>query len=187
MRSPLDTHHALLTRRTVAQFHTDPLPEAVLERALQAAHHAPNHRLTWPWRFLVLGPTTRAALADIAVRLKEVGGPLPPEVRESVRRSLLDPGALVFVARSVSADAVRTREDAAAVACAIQNLQLSLHADGFGCKWGTGALVFAPDTGALLGLDPTREAPEALLYLGRPKTLPNVVRPPFTDFVRRLP
>ena len=49
----------LLTRdrRSVIKY-SGPAPAAVVERALDAAIHAPNHFLNEPWRFRVLGSET---------------------------------------------------------------------------------------------------------------------------------
>lgn len=183
----MDAHVALLGRRTVPSFTDEPVPDEVLDRALLAAHHAPNHRLTWPWRFLVLGPTARARLAEIAVRLKGAQAPLDPAAADAIRRGFTTPGALVAVARRLHPDPAVAREDLQAVACAIQNLQLALFADGWGTKWGTGAVVFRPETAEALGVDPAVEVLEALVYVGRPRTVPAVARPPLADVVRRLP
>ncbi|MCL6553695.1 MAG: nitroreductase family protein [Firmicutes bacterium] len=38
-------------RRSVPKMRPDPVPREVLERMLDAAVWAPNHRLTEPWRF----------------------------------------------------------------------------------------------------------------------------------------
>lgn len=55
---------AILTRRTIKDFKPEPVPDAVLERALSAGLWAQNHRMTQPWRFVVLGPETHRALAE---------------------------------------------------------------------------------------------------------------------------
>lgn len=184
----MDAHAALLGRRTVAAFTDEVVPDDVLDRALVAAHHAPNHRLTWPWRLLILGPATRARLAEIAVNLKSAQAPLAPETADAIRRGFSTPGALIGVARRLHPDAAVQREDLQAVACAIQNLQVSLYADGWGAKWGTGAVVFRPETAEALGIDPIVETLEALVYVGRPRvTPPAVPRPPLADVVRHLP
>ena len=62
------------TRRTTKVFGPEPLDRATIAELLELARWAPNHHLTNPWRFSVLGP---GALA----RLKEAAGPdeqIPP-------------------------------------------------------------------------------------------------------------
>lgn len=183
----MDLHDALRTRRTIHAFADGPLPEDVLHRALDAAHHAPNHKLTFPWRFLVAGPETRRALADLAVLRKQEAGTLDPAQVAAVRAPLERTGALVVVGRVPADDPFRAREDYAAVACAIHALLLSLHADGYGGKWGTGALTRDPDARAILGLAGDPLVVEGFVYAGHPASVPRVVRPPLTEHLRRLP
>jgi nitroreductase len=183
----MDARDALLGRRTPSHWAPDPVDPAVLDRALQAAHRAPCHRHTWPWRFLVVGPATRARLADVAVAVKAKGGELPAAQVEAIRRGSLDPAALIVVARVEHPDPFRAREDYAAVACAVENLMLSAWADGVASKWGTGAVTRAAETYAVLGLDPAVTPIEGFLWLGHPARFPDVQRPPLDDVVRRLP
>ena len=60
----MDLYEALLSRRTIYAFEDRPVPGEALLRALEAARWAPNHKLTEPWRFSVLGAETRAAPLD---------------------------------------------------------------------------------------------------------------------------
>ena len=55
---------------------------------------------------------------------------------------------------SLDEPAGKAREDYAACCCAVQNLCLSLHADGLGTKWTTGAVNFDPRFGEAAGLPP---------------------------------
>ena len=57
-------HELLCARRTIHQYRECPLPEGALERAIEAAVTAPNHRLTEPWRFVRTGLATRRGLAS---------------------------------------------------------------------------------------------------------------------------
>lgn len=182
----MHVHDALLSRRTIHRYQPGELPEEVVQRALLAAHHAPCHKLTWPWRFVRVGPLTRAGLADVAVAVKEKKGPLDPAARDSVREAVLSPPALIVVCQQVHDDPARAAEDYAAIACAIQNLQLSLHADGFGSKWSTGGVTSDPRTSTLLGLG-AGERVVGFLWAGRAAQTPEIRRPDLTGFVRSLP
>ena len=189
MLSAMDLHRALRERRTVHSYSRDPVAEDVIERALSAAIHAPNHRLTMPWRFLRVGRETRAALADLAVRLSIAKkGPMTPEIEAKVRSKILDPHELIVVSVVRSDDAQTAREDLAAAACAIQNLSLSLFADGVGSKWSTGEPSRVDEGYALLGIDRAREDIVGFVWVGVPKRVPQIPpRPPLSDLVRRLP
>ena len=181
----MELHRALLTRSTVHRYLPEAVPDAVISRALAAAHQAPNHKLTWPWRFTVVGPRTRARFMPVAVALKEKKGPLTSTGRALLAEKLLNP-ALVVVSQRRCDDAFRAREDYAASACAIQNILLSAHADGFGAKWSSGGLTTAAPTYATLGIDPAVDEIVGFVWIGVPAERPKVPRPPLDGFVRRL-
>jgi len=52
---------AISTRRSIKRFTSRPVTREQIETMLGAAVTAPNHRLTQPWRFYVLGPDARYA------------------------------------------------------------------------------------------------------------------------------
>src|SRR5258706_8754349 len=56
-------------RRSVDLYEPDPVPNAVILEAIDVARWAPNHRLTQPWRFYLIGPATRRRGIDLAVGL----------------------------------------------------------------------------------------------------------------------
>ena len=62
------------TRRTHKAFGPDPVPDDVLLELFELARWAPNHHLTDPWRFRVLGPEARAALKQVAEDAKPGSG-----------------------------------------------------------------------------------------------------------------
>ncbi len=135
----MDVHAALRTRRTIHAYVPGPVPDEVVHRALEAAHHAPCHKLTWPWRFTLVGLAVRQQLAEHAVEVKAAKkGTLSPAQQAAIRAKALNPGVLIVVSQVRCDDPTRRREDYAACAAAIQNLQLSAHADGYGTKWSTG-------------------------------------------------
>ena len=51
-------------RRTVSLFQPDPVPRELILEAIRLARWAPNHKLTEPWQFYLLGPSTVAELID---------------------------------------------------------------------------------------------------------------------------
>ena len=61
------------TRRTIHLYEEIEIDDSLLDRLLEAGHFAPNHKLTWPWRFTVVGHEGRAKIADRAVELKSEG------------------------------------------------------------------------------------------------------------------
>ncbi|MBK8979042.1 MAG: nitroreductase [Planctomycetes bacterium] len=180
---------ALLGRRTVHAYRPDPVPAGAIERALEAAIHAPNHRLTWPWRFVRVGRQTRERLADLVVRLAaKPGEDAPPEAVARARAKVLNPHELIVVTVRRSGDPLLAREDYASAACAIQNLCLSLWADGIASKWGTGGPSRHPDAYAMFGIDPAVDEIVGFVWVGiGDKIPPRPERPPLAELVRQLP
>lgn len=184
----MNLHDALLSRRTIQRFEPGVVPDEVLERALRAATFAPNHKLTWPWRFTLPGPVTRSALAELYVQIKSGGRACSPEQLAILRAKVLDPDRLVVVSQRLSPDPHRSQEDYATCAIAIHNLALSLHADGYGSKWSSGALTTHPEACALLGLDPKQESVVGFVWVGRPGIVPHPApRPGWEEVSRTLP
>ncbi|MBI5850839.1 MAG: nitroreductase [Planctomycetes bacterium] len=193
MSDPSDARSAvlanLLGRRTIHSFRRDPVDDRTIEDALLAAVHAPNHRMTAPWRFVRVGRETRAQLAEIAVRIASKPGlPHDPAKADDTRRKLLDPHDLIVVSIVKNDDAAIAREDYASAACAIGNLSLALWACGIGAKWGTGRITRDAATHALLGIDPAREEIVGFVQVGVPASVPATPpRPALASLVRRLP
>src|SRR3954449_6459508 len=101
----VDVLDAIRSRRTHKRFGADPVPRAVVEELLELARWAPNHHLTEPWRFRVLGPESLR-------RLQEAGGPA-----EAVK--LERAPTLVVASCVLTGDAAQDEEDLHAVASAV--------------------------------------------------------------------
>ena len=143
---------AIRTRRTHKAFGPEPVPRAVVEELLELARWAPNHNLTAPWRFRVVGP---AAL----VRLKEAAG---PEGAVKLDRA----PTLIVVSCLLSGDPVQDEEDLHATAVASYIVLLAAHARGLAGYWRTPALLRSAEGRAAVGL-PGSERFVGLLHLGR--------------------
>ena len=185
----MDCHEALRTRRTVHRYREEAVPREVVHEALELAILAPNHRLTNPWRFLLLGRESRAALADLAVALKtRPGDQLAPDIEARVRGKILRPAWGLLVGCIRSEEGHRMQEDRLAVACAIQNLGLALHARGLGTKWSTGAFTTHPQTYAHLGIEPQEIEIQGMVWIGHPEAVPpQPERTPLEDVLRERP
>ncbi|MEE2786758.1 MAG: nitroreductase [Myxococcota bacterium] len=180
----MNIDQAIFGRRTIHKYTEAPVPTAVMDSIVHAAHQAPNHKLTWPWRFTMVGRKTREQLLPIAYRLKNAAEP-PMQAR--IRSKLMNPGGLIVVTVKRSDDAHRQQEDYAASCCAIQNLMLSAYALGFGTKWSTGALTKHPDVCACLGIDLNLEDVVGFIWVGVPAAVPTIQRPDIEVHVRQLP
>ena len=190
----MELFEAISDRRTIKHFKSDPVPPEVLERALAAGLWAQNHKLTEPWRFTVLGPATHRRLAESfsqeqAARAgSETDTARVAQVRSDAIGKILSKPCVVAVGQQLAGNAAQRREDYAAIACAIQNIQLAAWAGGVGMQWSSGKIIELPQTYAVLGIDPEAEEIVALLFFGYPASVPAAQpRRPLADVSRRLP
>ncbi len=188
MARGMDVHEALVNRRTVHRFRPGAVPDEVVERALRAATFAPNHKLTWPWRFVFVGREARERLVALNTELKSQGRTLNDDQRAALRAKMTNPDRLLAVAQVRASNPARAREDYATVAMAIQNLSLSLFADGVYAKWSTGAVTRHPETYRLLGVDPEVQELVGFVWIGLPDSVPAAAsRPEPAEVTRHVP
>lgn len=185
----MDVREALLTRRTVHKYTPVQLPEGALEAALEAAIRAPNHRSTHPFRFTIVGPGARQELAEIAVACarEKRGCELTGEAAAKVRAKIITPPGLVVFRQLLHEDPAVREEDYATLACAAQNLMLSLHGQGVGSKWSTGSVTRSPATYAALGVDARTERITGFLWAGYAAKVPDPPKPALETLLTRLP
>ena len=161
------------SRRTHKAYAPAPLDRGTLEELFELARWAPNHNLTNPWRFRILGPR---ALAD----LKEAAG---PEAAAKLDRA----PTLVAASVRVDADPVTAEEDRDAAACACYIVLLAAHDRGLGGYWRTPGVLRTPEGRAACGI-PDGEAVLGLLHLGVPRGgKPAPERAPLDAVVTHLP
>jgi nitroreductase len=171
----MDVEKAIRTRRTHKAFSAQPLDAGVLEQLFELASWAPNHHLTNPWRFRVLGERTRARLMELAEAEQ-------PGSAVKLQRA----PTLVAVTAEQSGEPGQDREDLLATAVAAYLVLLGAHARGLAGYWRTVPLLADPRGRAILGLSPS-ETPVALLYLGAPVQAQRVPeRAPLTEVVTYL-
>ena len=183
----MDTFEAIHNRRTIHQYEDTTIEIDVIERCIDAAHQAPNHKLTWPWGFVVVGPKTRQKLFEMALEIRKAAKGLTPQVTALIERKFLNPGGLVIVTQAKSDDVFRSQEDYAATACAIQNFMLAAHALGYGTKWSTGAITRLSESYALFEINPDEFSIVGMLWMGTPSQIPNIERPTPGTITRHLP
>jgi len=152
----MDVEKAIRSRRTHKAFAARPLQRAALDELLELARWAPNHHLTNPWRFRVLGERSRERLMALA-----------ESHEEGAAAKLARAPTLVAVSALQSGDAAQDREDLLASAVAAYIVLLGAHARGLAGYWRTVALLDDPQGREILGIG-EREAPVGLLYLGEP-------------------
>ncbi len=153
----MNVEQAIRERRTHKQFAGSPIPREAVEELLDLARWAPNHHLTEPWRFRVVGPGTLA-------RLKEIGGP-----KEAPKLDRAP--TLVIVSAELGGDPLRDEEDVLATGVAIYVVMLAAHARGFASYWRTPGVLRTPEGRAAVGLA-GNERFVGVVYLGYPCSEP---------------
>lgn len=162
--SPEQVAELIRGRRSIVRFEPQ-LPAAdIVRAAIDAARWAPNHRLTNPWRFYVLGPQTRDVVITLNTqRVADTRGADAAAAKDERWRAV--PGWLVVTYRKAE-DVLVDRENYAATACAIQNMMLYLHAAGVASKWTTGAVTRLPGFYAACAIDSEQENCVGLIWYG---------------------
>jgi nitroreductase len=147
----MEIEETIRTRRTHKAFGPEPVSRELLDELLELARWAPNHHLTNPWRFRVLGPRALAALKEAA---------------DSEAAAKLDRApTLVAVTALSSGDPVEEMEDVCATACATYAVLLAAHGRGLAGYWRTPAVLRTAAGRAALGIG-DEERFVALIHLG---------------------
>jgi len=169
----VELRQAIRERRTHKQFGSRPVDEATVRELLDLARYAPNHHLTQPWRFRILGPETRSALENAAGEKEAV----------KLRRA----PTLVLATALLSGEPRTDREDLLATGCAVFVVLLGATEAGLASYWRTPAALESDEARAVLGLDPS-ESVVALIHLGpRATDPPEKERNPLGTVLQVLP
>ncbi|MAD59882.1 MAG: nitroreductase [Myxococcales bacterium] len=174
------------SRRTVHMYQNRSIDSDIIEQAVHAAHQAPNHKLTWPWRFTLIGPETKAKINDLAMKMKATNGPLEGTQLELFNQKRVHP-QLMVVSQMISTDPRQSKEDYAAVSCAIQNFSLALAAHGIGSKWSTGSMTRHQLAYELSDIDQALEDIVGFIWFGYPERIPSPRRPDLSEIYRSTP
>jgi len=144
-------------RRTHKAFGAEPLARETLLELFELARLAPNHHLTQPWRFRVLGPETLA-------RLKDAAGPSEAEKLDRAP-------TLVVVSAALSGELIQDEEDVCATASAITLILLDATERGLASYWRTPGILRTARGREAVGM-PHGERVLGLIHLGPPAREP---------------
>lgn len=176
-------YRAIHTRRDVRSYLPTPVPEDVLARVLEAAHHAPSVGFMQPWTFLLVrAQEAKRAMYAHFLEVNDEAARLHPDERGEKYRALklqglLDAPLHVLVVCDPDAAGAHVlgrftmpETDVYSTCLAVQNLWLAARAEGLGVGWMS---LFRPAfVRARFGL-PERVIPVAYLTMGYPVALPD--------------
>ncbi|MFC5627404.1 nitroreductase [Aliibacillus thermotolerans] len=173
----MELKQGLLSRRTINAFKKDPVEQSLIEDAIQAAIHAPNHKMTEPWHFYIFTEETKKKVAARRADLKaekfvDQGSERAKEAWEKNYQFLVDlPWVIAVTTKRNEENLIRAKEDYAATAAAIQNFMLSLWAHGVGVKWATGRMTQDEEMHHIIGAKEDEEL-IGILFIGYPEIVP---------------
>ncbi|HEX4343952.1 MAG TPA: nitroreductase [Solirubrobacteraceae bacterium] len=155
----MELEEAIRTRRTHKAYAPEPVDRATLDELFELARWAPNHKLTNPWRFRVLGPRSLERLKTA------VDDPI------AAAKLARAPTLVVVSAALRSGDPILDEEDVLATAGAAYVVLLAAHGRGLAGYWRTPAVLREPAGRAAAGVGED-ERVLGLLHLGHPRQEP---------------
>ena len=170
----MEVEEAVRTRRTHKAYAPEPVDRETLDELFELARWAPNHHLTNPWRFRVLGPRALQ-------RLKRIS-------EDPVAAAKLDraPTLVVVSVIQTPEDPVTEEEDVCAGAVAAYLVLLTAHGRGLAGYWRTPGVLRTVEGRAAVSV-PDGERILGMLHLGRPRQEQRVPeRAPVRDVVSYL-
>jgi len=131
------------------------IPNEIVEQILENATWAPNHGQTEPWYFMVFTADGLKTLAHFQSELyKETAGEKFKDVtyQKLQRNPVLASHVIALCMKRDPNKKHPEVEEIAAVACAVQNMYLSVTAYGLGGYWTTGGVTYNEKAKAFFGL-----------------------------------
>ena len=207
----MDLFDAIQGRKSIRRFKQQPVPDADINRILDAGRLAPSANNTQPWSFVVI--RDKALLAKMAGAVREMIDRMVPfagDEKQAQRLAAYKGSYYTFFEHapvviavfmegySAGTDRLLARMGYSAgdikrlrplpglqsVSAAIQNMLLAVHALGYGSCWMTGPLVAQESFEKLLGYGKDKFI-AALLPIGVPDENPPArSRKPLEEVVR---
>jgi nitroreductase len=132
------------------------IPDEVVNQLLENATWAPTHGHTEPWYFVVFTGDGLKKLADFQSELykTEELNFKQDKYQKLKEQPLLASHMIAICMKRTENTRIPEIEEVASVACAVENIYLSLHAYGIGGYWTTGGATYYESAKSFFGLDP---------------------------------
>ena len=146
---------------------TRKVPDEIIEQILVNATWAPNHGQQEPWFFKVFTGEGLARLAEIqsSLYLENAGDGFKADKLEKMQKQPLLASHIISIGMKRNTGTIPEIEDIEAVACAVQNIYLSVAAYGLGGYWTTGGVTYMEDAKHHFGLG-ERDKLLGFFYIG---------------------
>ncbi len=142
------------------------IPITVIEEILESANYAPTHKLTQPWRFVVITKEGKdklgKTLGDLYKKSTSADKFLQKKY-DSFAQKTAQANVIIAICIQFHEDKVPVWEEIAATACAVQNMALTAQALKVGAYWSSPPLINHLDE--FLGLAENEKC-YGLFYMG---------------------
>ena len=130
------------------------IPDEIIWQLLENANRAPNHGQTEPWRFSVFTGEGLQKLATFQSDLykKNAGENFKKDSYEKLLYNPLKCSHIISIGMKKSESRIPEIEEIEAVACAVQNIYLTIAAYEVGGYWTTGGITYWEDAKPFFGL-----------------------------------
>lgn len=188
--NPNDISRLIKYRRSIfpTQYSGEIIKKEIIEEILENANWAPTHKFSEPWRFTVFSGLGLGKLGAFMSELYREVSTEKERFEESKFQKLKNKPLLASHVISIGMkrdpkERLPEIEEVEAVACAVQNMQLTATAHGVGCYWGTGGITYFEQAKSFFGLN-SEDKLLGFLFLGYPKSKwPTSKRKPIEDKV----
>jgi nitroreductase len=165
----------IIDRRSIQQFKDKKVEVDIIEDLLNAAVWVPNHKMTQPWRFVLVHGDARKKIAETARSFNEAKEKDPEKKKIAGQKSydkIMSVPMFLVVVISENPNPLVREEDSASASCIIQNLSLLLWEKGIGMIWKSYQLMFSETYRDVLDIKPGEKVVGSL-HIGYPETIPN--------------
>lgn len=167
--NPDNINELIRKRRSVfpKTYNDKPIAKEVIEQVLENANWAPTHKMTEPWRFKVFRNKALERLSTYLADWYETNVPAEKYSERKHQKTRSNPlrssCVIALIMQRDPEERLPEWEEVAALASAVQNMQLTCTAYGIGCYWSSPRSILQADE--FLGLKPG-ESCYGLLYMG---------------------
>ncbi len=160
-------------RRTIYPKHysSRKVHKEIIEHLIENAIWAPTHGMTQPWRFKIYMEDSRKKLGEELGRIYKSVTPKEQYDEEKLNklqdRALKASAIIIICMKKSKGSRIPFIEEIEAVACAIQNMNLTATAYGLGSFWSTPKYMYTDNMKTFLNLNKEDEC-LGIFYIGYP-------------------
>lgn len=152
-------------RRTIHSFQNVKVDDSLIAEAVDVARWAPNHKLTEPWRVILIRDNVAAKIVSINTELVRIKrGDRTAEIKQERWSKVPN---WMAITSAIGDSEMRTKENYAATCCFVQNMTLYLWSKDVGVKWSSGPVISSPEVMELLEVNPATEDLIGIFWYGK--------------------